>query len=219
MPFHDEEHPAMDVRAVGVASGASVTTTDWRNGLPTLIGSKLTVRDLRVSDAPSLFTMLASHEVARFISPPPGTVEGFERFIEWTHRRREAGTYICFAIVPEGCEDAVGIIQVRQLDRSWETAEWGFALGAPFWGTGAFSESARLVVDFVFGTIGVHRLEARATAHNGRGNGALGKLGAVREGLLRKSFLRDGEYHDQVLWSIVREDWVQSTAVWSDRVH
>ena len=214
MPYHPETYDR-----VGAPIGAAVVSSDWHHGLPALTSGRVTIRDLRVSDAPSLFTMLASHEVARFISPPPSTVEGFERFIEWTHRRREEGTYICFAIVPAGYEDAVGIIQVRQLDLSWETAEWGFALGAPFWGTGAFSESARLVVDFVFGTIGVHRLEARAAAHNGRGNGALGKLGAVREGLLRKSFLRDGEYHDQVLWSIVREDWVQSTAVWSDRVH
>ena len=200
-------------------TGAATVSSDWRRGLPALTSGRVTIRDLRMSDAPSLFTMLASHEVARFISPPPGTVEGFERFIEWTHHRRDEGSYICFAIVPAGYDDAVGIIQVRQMDLGWDTAEWGFAIGAPFWGTGAFLESARLVVDFVFGTIGVHRLEARAAIRNGRGNGALGKLGAVREGLLRKSFLRDGEYLDQVLWSIVREDWMQSKAVWSDRVH
>jgi len=200
-------------------TGAATVSSDWRRGLPALTSGRVTLRDLRMSDAPSLFTMLAGHEVARFISPPPGTVEGFERFIEWTHRRRKKGTYICFAIVPAGYEDAVGIIQVRQMDLGWDTAEWGFAIGAPFWGTGAFLESARLVVDFVFGAIGVHRLEARAAVRNGRGNGALSKLGAVREGLLRKSFLRDGEYLDQMLWSIVREDWMQSKAVWSDRVH
>jgi RimJ/RimL family protein N-acetyltransferase len=177
----------------------------------------VTIRDLRVSDAPSLFTMLASHEVARFISPPPSTVEGFERFIEWTHRRREEGTYICFAIVPAGYEDAVG---------SSRSARWisagtppsGVRHRRPVLGDRRVSRSARLVVDF-FGAMGVHRLEARAAVRNGRGNGALGKLGAVREGLLRKSFLRDGEYLDQVLWSIVREDWMQSKAVWSDRVH
>jgi ribosomal-protein-serine acetyltransferase len=42
---------------------------------------------------------------------------------------------------------------------------------------------------------------------NGRGNGALRKVGAVQEGVLRRSFLRNGEYHDQVLWSILAEDW------------
>jgi RimJ/RimL family protein N-acetyltransferase len=65
----------------------------------------------------------------------------------------------------------------------------------------------------------VHRLEARAAVRNGRGNGALAKLGAVREALLRKSFLRDGENLDQVLWSILRDDWMHSKAVWSERVH
>ena len=54
--------------------------------------------------------------------------------------------------------------------------------------SGVFMEGAELIVDFAFDTVGVHRLEARATVRNGRGNGALRKIGAVQEGLLRKSF-------------------------------
>jgi RimJ/RimL family protein N-acetyltransferase len=69
-------------------------------------------------------------------------------------------------------------------------------------------EGARQVIDFAFGSIGVHRLEARASVENGRGNGALRKLGAVQEGVLRRAFLRDGRYHDQVLWSLIDSDWV-----------
>ena len=219
MPFRDE-NPAMDVQAViEAASGASVTTTDWRNGLPTLTGSKLTLRDLRLSDAPSLLAMLATDEVSRFISPPPTTVEGFERFIAWTHRERAAGNYICFAVVPEGFETAVGIFQVRQLEPGFATAEWGFALGSAFWGMGVFMDAAKLTVEFAFETVGVHRLEARAAVLNGRGNGALAKVGAVKEGVLRKSFLRNGEYLDQALWSIVREDWRQAKAVWGSVIH
>jgi ribosomal-protein-serine acetyltransferase len=62
-------------------------------------------------------------------------------------------------------------------------------------------------------TVGVHRLEARAAVRNGRGNGALRKIGAVQEGVLRKSFLKNGEYLDQVLWTILDEDWT-AKAVW-----
>ena len=40
-----------------------------------------------------------------------------------------------------------------------------------------------------------------------RGNGALRKIGAVQEGILRRSFFRHGVHHDQVLWGIVAEDW------------
>jgi RimJ/RimL family protein N-acetyltransferase len=54
---------------------------------------------------------------------------------------------------------------------------------------------------------GVHRLEARTAVRNGRGNGALLKVGAVQECVLRKAFQRDGCYMDQLLYSILEEDW------------
>jgi RimJ/RimL family protein N-acetyltransferase len=157
--------------------------------------------------------------VARFISPPPTTVDGFERFIAWTHRERAAGRYICFAVVPVGYETAVGVFQIRQMEPSFDTAEWGFAIGSPFWGTGLFADAARLTVDFAFDVVKVHRLEARAATANGRGNGALAKVGAVREAVLRRSFLRRGEYLDQVLWSILRDDWRRGKADGNPIVH
>ncbi len=181
--------------------------TDWRRRLPVLAGPHVTLRELRVDDAASLFAMVSSEEVARFISPPPTTVEGFERFIEWTIRQRIDGQYMCFGIVPRGMSTAVGLFQVRALDMAFDIGEWGFVMASEFWGTGVFVEGAGLIVDFVFDSVGVHRLEARASVANGRGNGALSKLGAVQEGLLRRSFLRNGDYHDQVLWSLVADDW------------
>lgn len=197
----------------------TVVQTDWKKGLPFLVGERVALRELRRADAPSLLAMLAAEEVARFISPPPTTVEGFERFIDWTQRQRAAGTYACFAVVPDGMDSAIGIFQVRQLDPSFLVAEWGFALGSPFWGTGLFADAARLTIAFAFETLGTHRLEARVAAQNGRGNGALQKIGAVREGVLKKSFLRHGQYLDQILWSIVRGDWMQSKAICRSAIH
>ena len=195
------------------------TSTDWRHTLPAVSNGAVTLRELRTSDARALLELLTHDEVARFISPPPTTVEGFERFIAWARRERAAGRYICFAVVPDGMDTAVGIFQIRQLDPAFETAEWGFALGKAFWGTGVFASAARLAVEFAFETAGIHRLEARAAVANGRGNGALSKIGAVREATLRRSFLRDGRFYDQALWSIVRDDWRRAKAVWGAAVH
>jgi ribosomal-protein-serine acetyltransferase len=55
--------------------------------------------------------------------------------------------------------------------------------------------------------IGAHRLEAHVAVENGRGNGALRKIGAVRECALRDAFLHEGEYHDQRLLTILLEEW------------
>ena len=209
------------LRAVLAASRpeTKTTTSDWKQALPVLTGSMVTLRELRLSDATSLLAMLSTDEVARFISPPPTTVEGFERFIAWTHRERAAGNYACFAVVPHGMDTAVGIFQIRQLEPGFGTAEWGFAIGSAFWGSGVFMDSARLVIDFAFEVIGTHRLEARAAIMNGRGNGALRKVGAMQEGILRKSFLRNGEYLDQALWTILDEDWRTQRVIWGSRVH
>src|SRR5262249_15983998 len=94
----------------------------------------------------------------------------------------------------------------RRLDVTFDLAEWGFALGSAFWGSGVFQESAELVLDFVFGTLGVRRLEARAAVANGRGNGALVKIGAVQEAILRRSFARDGQLLDQAVYALHAED-------------
>ena len=186
---------------------SEVVTSDWQQGLPTLRGGQVVLRELRASDATSLHALLTTEEVSRFISPPPTTVEGFERFIGWSKRQRAAGTFACFAVTVAGYDTAVGIFQVRSLESGFGTAEWGFAIGSDFWGTGVFQDGAALVLDFAFDTIGVQRLEARAAVKNGRGNGALQKLGAVQECRLRKSFQKNGDYLDQVLYAMLDTDW------------
>src|SRR5258707_15318165 len=177
-PYRSDLDTAMSAVSTGELIGS-----DWRRGLPLLRGALVTLRELRPSDATSLCALLTTEEVARFISPPPTTAEGFERFIDWTLRQRTAGTYACFAVTLKGFDTAIGIFQVRETEPGFGTAEWGFAIGSPFWGTGAFEESAQLVLEFVFDTIGVHRLEARSAVRNGRRHGALQKLGAVQEGV------------------------------------
>jgi ribosomal-protein-alanine N-acetyltransferase len=191
-------------------------STDWRDRLPTLTGATVTLRELRASDAPSLCALLTTEEVSRFISPAPTTVAGFERFIAWTLRQRRSGSYACFAVTIDATDTAIGIFQLRELELGFGLAEWGFAIGSAYWGSGAFKEGAELLLTFAFDTVGVHRLEARATVRNGRGNGALRKIGAVQEGLLRKAFFRNGEYVDQALWTILAEDW-RATTVWSGK--
>jgi len=207
MPFQPSIERMIRTSLETRTSQSVVTTTDWKEGLPVLTGSSFTLREMRIADAASLLAMLTTEEVSRFISPPPTTVEGFERFIVWANDQRQAGNYACFAIVPNGMTTAVGIFQLRSIEPGFGTAEWGFAMGSQFWGSGIFAEGARLVVDFAVDVIGTHRLEARAAVANGRGNGALRKIGAIQEGVMRRSFVRNGVHHDQVLWGIIAEDW------------
>jgi RimJ/RimL family protein N-acetyltransferase len=180
--------------------------------LPTLVSRNVTLRELRLSDAFTLLSHLATEEVSRFISPPPTTVTEFERFITWTHRQRAAGQYICFGIVPAGREDAVGIFQLQMPDGT--TPEWGFAMGLPFWGTGLFVEGADAVLDFAFRGLGIEELGACAAIENRRGNAALRKLGAVRERIIPAGLVKDGVSYDQNYWTITPDDRPRRKVIW-----
>ena len=185
---------------------------EWQCGLPELSDGAIVLRELRPPDAPSLLRHLNYAHVLQHIAPCPSTVDDFRRFIRWTHARRRRGVHACYGIIPPGQTTPVGIIQIWPIDPDFWTAEWGYVLGAEYWGTGLFQRSARLFLDAVFlnalfGPIRVFRLEARAAGVNGRGNGALRKLGATREGVLRGS--HDGEMvGDQVMWSLLASDWL-----------
>jgi RimJ/RimL family protein N-acetyltransferase len=134
-------------------------------------------------------------------------------------RKRTEGTGLCFAVTLTGYDTGIGIFQVRATGLEvalsegcptkpdFSIAEWGFALGSPFWGTGVFEEAAHLVLGFVFEALCVHRLEASAAVRNGRGNRALVKVGAVQEGILRRSLFCGGRYLDEAFYAIVEDDW------------
>ena len=118
MPYRSEldGHDVRFRQPVIRPTAAQAVSTDWRESLPMLAGSTVTLRELRASDAPSLFALLTTEEVSRFISPPPSTVDGFERFIGWTLRQRAAGSYACFAVTLDSTDTAIGIFQLRQME-------------------------------------------------------------------------------------------------------
>lgn len=189
---------------------AFTVAATWQHALPALFGERVVLRQLRPSDAAALLRTVSAPDVSRFISAPPPDVAAFERFITRSQSQQAAGTLAVFTLTLKGHDTPIGLFQLRALEPSFRTAEWGFAIGSTFWGTGLFEEAAELVLAFAFDTVGVHRLEARAAAKNGRGNRALQKLGAVAEGVLRQAFLCGGEYLDQVVYGLVAGDWRRS---------
>src|SRR5687768_14557319 len=68
---------------------------DWWHEIPTLTGPTIEVREVQVGDTGSLFEMLTDPKVARYISNPPPSAAAFQGFVEWAHRRREAGACVC----------------------------------------------------------------------------------------------------------------------------
>jgi RimJ/RimL family protein N-acetyltransferase len=201
----------------GESSVAGVST--WRTELPALTGRVVLLREAGSQDLGPLVDLLSLADASRFGLDEPVSEVEVQELIERFARERASGVAFTYVITLATARTIVGLVQVRQLDPSFEAAEWECTIAPSSRGSGIFLETARLVGSFAFGIIGTHRLEARVLLHNGRANGALRKLGAVQEGVLRRSVRRAGEYFDQVLWSLLKEDWGEHWVSTAPRVH
>jgi len=196
-----------------------MSASDWQTTLPTLTSRSVTLREPIAQDVGALVDLLSIADASRFGLEYPVTEVAVHELIERAQRDRAAGLAFTYVVLVNAGRTFAGAMQVRRLDPVFEAAEWEGTLAPSARGTGAFLEAARLVGSFAFGVIGAHRLEARVLLQNGRANSALRKLGAVQEGILRRSARRGDEYLDQVLWSVLKEDWKEHWVSTQPRVH
>jgi len=175
--------------------------------VPVLKGSRVTLREVDLLDASVLWNALDPDDVETAIEPAPKSIHQFRRYLAWVQLQRTQGRAVGFAIVPRGTRHAAGLVQVR-LDRpGGRIAEWGAIVASRLRGQGAGGDAARLLAGFAFDTLGVVRLESRASGIDPSSISLLRKLGAVREAHLRSSFVRGSEVLDDDLWTIIRGDW------------
>jgi RimJ/RimL family protein N-acetyltransferase len=202
-----------------MSESSVIAIAPWRNGLPSLNGRVVSLREPVPQDLGPLADLLSIGDATRFGLDEPVSEVSVQELIERFGRERASGIAFTYVITIAAARTVVGLVQVRQLDPSFEAAEWECTIAPASRGTGIFLEAARLVGSFAFGVVGTHRLEARVVLQHGRANGALRKLGAVQEGVLRRSVRRVDEYFDQVLWSLLKDDWGEHWVSTAPRVH
>src|SRR3989475_6842528 len=138
-----------------------LASPNWRSELPTLSARLVTLREPTSSDLRPLMDLLLLADASRFGIDEPVSEVAVQQLLNRIAHDREAGVAFTFLVTITSSRAIAGLVQARQIDLSWESAEWECTL-APSWrGTGAFLETARLVGSFAFGTVGVHRLQAR----------------------------------------------------------
>jgi RimJ/RimL family protein N-acetyltransferase len=198
---------------------STLNASSWRTELPLLTARTVTLREPVAQDLGPLMALLSLADASRFGMDGQVSEISVQGLITRASRDRTNGLSFTYVITTGVARPPIGLIQVRQLDPTFDAAEWECRLSPSARGTGAFDASVRLIGSFAFGVVGVRRLETRVLLQNGRGNTALRKLGAVEEGVLRRSVRRNGDYVDQVLWSLLKEDWGDRWVSVAPRVH
>lgn len=113
-----------------------------------------------------------------------------------------------FAIRLVADDALVGTISLGQIEWSNGVAELGMEIPDPErWGHGYGTEAVRLLLDFAFNDMNLHRVQLGVFRFNSRAVASYERVGFVREGVQREYLARDGERHDLLLYGILAADW------------
>ncbi len=86
-----------------------------------------------------------------------------------------------------------------------------------YYGSGINRRVKFLLLEHAFETLGMERVQLRADGRNQRSQRAIEKLGAVREGVLRRNQRTySGYLRDTVVYSILGNEWPALRAKWND---
>lgn len=177
----------------------------------TLAGQHVRLEPLRLSHAPELFAVfrLDPSIWQWWLVTPPSTLAEMEAVLAAEMDAQAKGSKVAFVQIEPAAERAVGcttFMDIRRRDRGLEIGSTWIA--KPWQRTGVNTNAKYLLLRHAFEDLGAVRVQLKTDKRNLQSQAAIERLGAVREGILRKHMLvRDGFIRDTVLYSITEEEW------------
>jgi RimJ/RimL family protein N-acetyltransferase len=179
-----------------------------RYGRELLTGGRVRLRGLREDDLTPLAAWYADPAFAATNSTwvaPQSEAAAKARFADWSaNQHDEIGFVVETLDEPPVLIGHVGIWGARPKDRC---ATLGIGLGLDYVGRGYGTDALRVMVDYGFREIGLHRIQLEVLAFNTVAIRAYTKAGFVEEGRRRAAVFHDGEWHDEVLMAVIETEW------------
>ena len=183
---------------------------------PTLKGEHVVLERLDLSHTPGLFTAVGDdHEVWQYLlNDTPRTLEEMARLVADAEDQHVRGTRIPWVQRDMSTGEIAGTTSFYGVDPHNRSVIIGITvLGQRWWRTGINTESKLLLLQHAFETLGCERVQWEAHAHNTRSHAAIERLGATREGLLRRhKKLSDGTWRDTAVFGMTRDEWPAAQA-------
>ena len=189
-----------------------MTSADLWFALPALTGSLVRLEPLVLEHSAGYLAASAQDgdEVFRWLSVPrPATIGDAQEQVAAALAARAHGTRLPYAQVHPGSGEFLGTTSFYEVNPALRTVAIGHTwLGRRWWRTGVNTEAKLLLLAHAFDRLGAARVVWHTDIRNERSQAAIARLGATREGVLRKHRIRpDGSWRDTVQYAMTDDDW------------
>ena len=175
-----------------------------------LKGKKVLLRPVKRSDISYFLTWFNDAEVIQYLTMfLPLTEMAEEKFIEelGTTQAKSTAFFVIEAIEGDSTKP-IGTCSLNGINSKDHAAGFGIAIGEKeYWGRGYGTEATRLLIDYGFNQLNLHRISSSAISYNERSIRLHKKVGFQEEGRRRQAIFKNGVYHDWVLYGLLKEEW------------
>jgi ribosomal-protein-alanine N-acetyltransferase len=135
------------------------------------------------------------------------TKGAFRRRLKRYQRETRADTAYAFFVFREEDDTLIGGCTLSNVRRGVaQCCALGYWIGERYARQGHMFSAVKALIPFIFGTLGLHRIEAACLATNEPSKNLLLKAGFRQEGVARRYLLINGEWQDHVLFALLAED-------------
>ena len=172
-----------------------------------LTGETVYLRGLEKDDLPNLKNWLCDEKVTRFLES--GTFpSSIEQFIEQYENEIKNQKNVLFLVMSKKENIPIGWGGLYEINWIKRSAELRFFIGeTQFWKITAALESEKLLLQYAFETLNMHKVTGGANVENKGSWKIIERIGFVKEGVLRDSVYRNGKYYDVYIYSMLRNEY------------
>lgn len=168
-----------------------------------LMGERVILAPLMEADSATLFSWINDREQVILNSSFRPIHEGSHR--DWYERVQRTGDIVVFAIRARETNKLIGTCQLHSIQSVHRCAELQIRIGRiGDRGKGCGTEATRLLVDFAFTDLNLHRVQLHVRADNVAAIRVYEKAGFTREGLMKEAAYIDGRYVDLFIMAVLR---------------
>jgi len=144
----------------------------------------------------------------------PDSLEDTRRFLERISEYTPDSRIIHYAIHLKGNNELIGYGMIALIDRYNRRCKVGITIGDQrYWGKGLAKEALKAVISYCFETLGLNRIGAHIYAFNDRSIRLFEGLGFRREGTIRQSVHKKGQFVDEYIYGLLKSEWQEGLYV------
>ena len=178
---------------------------------PFLVGSEIYLRPMELGDVGGPYlSWLNDREITIYTETGtfPTTAEQLEKYIRDTARGPDN---VMLAIALRHNDEHIGNIKLGPINWLHRRGDMGILIGSrESWGHGYGTDAVRLIVDYAFATLGLHKVTLGVYADHGAAIRSYEKVGFRPEGTLKEHLFRDGRFYDKLVMGVLASEWIQA---------